>query len=352
MKAFLVVFSMLISIGLFAQIPTVKKDSCFRKGTARKNQRFAEWECGKIAGVVDCNEKLELDQGTNTVITKSGKKPFSGICETCHSNGLKERIVTFVDGKQNGIDTTYYASGCIMVIRNHVQGAENGKHTYFYDSLGTVAWEMNYSIGQKHGPQVYFTKKKNASQGDTIKYEVYTNGIPNGPKITYEKGKRVKLVTYVNGLFDGPFLVYNSKQKLIEELNYSKGKKNGVFKYYYDDGVLLRTETWTMDVRNGEFKTFFYQGDIQKREFYKKGLKEGTFEEYFFNKKLKVRAIYSKGELVEEHVFNEAGTEIKTFGAEALSDKERDDDEVPTGTEKKKKKKKKEKEPDRQIKAE
>jgi hypothetical protein len=33
-----------------------KKDSCYKKATERSKQRFAEWECGKIAGVVDCNE--------------------------------------------------------------------------------------------------------------------------------------------------------------------------------------------------------------------------------------------------------------------------------------------------------
>src|SRR3989338_4171726 len=97
-----------------------------------------EWDCGKLAGVVDCNEKLELDEASNTVITVSAKKPFSGQCETCHMNGILERRVTFVGGKQNGTDTTYYASGCPMVIRTHVKGVENGHWAYFYDSLGTV----------------------------------------------------------------------------------------------------------------------------------------------------------------------------------------------------------------------
>lgn len=337
MKAFLLlVFAALFSALSWSQIPTIKKDSCFKKAEMRKKQRYTEWECGKIAGVVDCNEKLELDPESNTVITKSGKKPFSGDCETCHSNGIKERRVTFVNGKQNGTDTTYYQSGCVMVIRTHVQGAENGKHTFFYDSLGTVAWEMNYSVGQKHGTQIYFSKKRNASQGDTVKYETYTNGVLNGEKVSYEKGKRTKSVTYKQGLFDGPFLIYNKDSKVIEELMYSKGKKNGNFKYYYDDGKLLRTENWTMDVKNGEFKTFYYQGNLQKLEVYKKGIKEGWFMEYFPGDKLKRKALYKKDELVEEHVFNEQGTEIKTFGAPALNAKE--DDAVPDGKKKKKKK--------------
>lgn len=264
---------LLVTVKAFAQpgIPVIKKDSCYKIADARKGKRFTEWDCGKLAGVVDCNEKLELDEASNTVITASAKKPFSGQCETCHMNGILERRVTFVNGKTNGTDTTYYASGCPMVIRTHVQGVENGHWTYFYDSLGTVAWEMNYSVGQKHGPQIFYSRKPKASSGDTTKYENYINGVLQGPKVTYNsKGKRTKQSNYVNGLLEGAFLVYNAEGKIIEEINYKQGKRDGISKYYYDDGVLLRTESWSMDTKNGEFKTFYYNGDIQTLENYKK----------------------------------------------------------------------------------
>ena len=137
-------------------------------------------------------------------------------------NGILERRVTFVNGKTSGIDTTYYASGCIMVIRNHVQGEENGQWTYFYDSTATVAWEMNYSVGQQNGSQVFYSPAKKVGandfrQGDTTKYEYYINGVLNGKKISFDgKGKRTKQATYVNGLLEGPFLVFNSEGKIIE----------------------------------------------------------------------------------------------------------------------------------------
>lgn len=323
-------------------IPIPKKDSCYKKAAARQGKRFTEWECGKLAGVVDCNEKLELDPGTNTVMSASSHKPFSGQCETCHMNGLLERRVTFVDGKTNGIDTTYYPSGCIMVIRSHVQGVENGHWTYFYDSLGTVNWEMNYSVGQKHGPQITFSRKPNASSGDTVKLETYNNGVLNGPKVTYMKGKRTKQSNYVNGLLEGPFLMYNAEGKIIEEITYKQGKRNGISKFYYDDGTLLRTESWNMDVKNGEFKTFYYQGFVQTSENYKKGLKEGWFEEFFPDQKKKRRALYEKDVLVEEYVWDESGRLIKSMGGNNGGGAE--DDAVPGGSKEKKKKEKKKKE--------
>lgn len=345
MKTQLIITALLlVSFASQSQITNIKKESnsnepCYAKAQKRAGSRFAEWECGLIAGVVDCNEKLELDEGSNTVISASGKKPFSGTCETCHQNGILERRVTFVNGKPNGIDTTRYKTGCIMVIRDHVQGVENGHWTYFHDSIEKPAWEMNYNVGQKNGPQIYFNKK-----GDTTKFETYNNGVLNGTKVTYgSNGKRTKQVSYVNGLFEGPFILYNKEGAITEELNYKAGKKNGVFTYYYDDGVLLRTENWTNDVKNGEFKTFYYEGNLQKSEIYKKGLREGYWEEFFPDQKNKRLALYKKDILIEEHVFDNLGREIKTFGGEAK--KAEEDDAAPGAKPAKKGNKKKKEEP-------
>ncbi len=420
------------------------KDSCYKKLDDRRKNRFAEWECGKIAGVVDCNEKLEMDPNTGIVITSGNKKPYSGQCETCHMNGVLERRVTFVNGKTEGVDTTYYKNGCIMAIRSHVQGVENGKWSYFADSCQIPIWEKNYSVGQLNGPQLTYSVRKSAGKWkvDTVRFENYINGVLNGKKFSYTNGKRTKEVNYVNGLLDGPFLLYNSEGTIIEESNYKQGKKHGIFKYFYDDGVLLKTEVWDMGSKNGEFKTFFYEGEIQSIENYKKsngkpgnyiyaeiyecftekdaqavyGLlreksselrkkvfedyvnrgaatyydekqieqkqrdflagqklgdsinapyshkgkfyvvnlykreslvkneyKNGWFEERFPNKKIKRRALYEKDVLIEEHVYNENGTETRTVGASKTSNKE--DDAMPTvdGGKKKKEKKKKKK---------
>lgn len=432
----LVAFFCLFSLAVVAQpnFGVAKKEAvpCYQKAADRSKARYTEWECGKIAGVVNCNEKLEMSQDGKRVVTSSQKMPFSGVCETCHMNGILERRVTFVDGYANGIDTTYYKSGCIMVIRSHVQGVEDGHWTYFNDSTQIPAWEKTYKLGQLEGPQLTYNAK-----GDTAKYEKYIQGVLNGPKITYDsKGGRSKQVNYVKGLLDGPFLLYNREGKIIEELNFKEGKKHGVQHYYYDDGKLLRTETWDMDSRNGEFKTLFYNQTVQSIENYKKvtakpnqyvtaelfacptkevadalgqmlydkkskqqaldslkdanivvtevrgealsenailkgnnlakgvnrpiksgkfyyiavvsdlksmtktEVREGLFEERFPDGKLKSTAIYKKDVLVEEHVFDEQGREIRTFGGTANSGKE--DDAMPTTTKQKKDKKKKE----------
>lgn len=331
--AIFILMFMATSGTLLSQITPVVKKNCYDKAKNNKGQRFADWECGKLAGVVDCNEKLTYDEDSKTILSGNMGTPFTGTCETCHMNGLLERRISFVNGKENGIDTTFYKSGCPQVVRNHIAGAESGQWFYFYDSTNRVAWEMNYNLGLKHGKQLYLTK-----DGDTTRIEHYSNGNLNGVKKSYyPKSKIEKEINYVNGLMDGPFKSYNMDGKLVQELNYKQGKKHGELKYYYNDGTLLSTEHWSMDVKDGEFKTFYYQGFVQSMENYKKGVPEGWFEERWPDDKLKRRALYKKGVVIEEHRYDEQGTENYTFGVETASGKE--DDAMP-GAKKKKKKKK------------
>ena len=330
MKYFIFLLSISFSFLAFTQIPEVKKKNCYDKLDSRKGQKFAEWECGKLAGVVDCNEKLTYDESNDLVMSGNMGKPFTGQCETCHNNGLLERRVTFVNGKENGQDTTYYKSGCPQVVRSHIQGQPNGQWVFYFDSTQAIAWEMNYSLGSQHGKQIYLTR-----EGDTARIEFYNNGILHGNKrLYYSKSRIEKDINYVNGLMDGSFKHYNRDGILLEEITYKQGKKNGECKYYYDDGKLLKTEKWTMDVKDGEFKTFYYQGFIQTMENYKKGIAEGWFEERWPEDKLKRRALYKKGVVIEEYKYDEQGTEIYAF--DGTASKNTEDDAMPSGKKKKK----------------
>jgi antitoxin component YwqK of YwqJK toxin-antitoxin module len=319
-------------ISFVAQITPVVKKNCFDRPKNSKGQVISEWQCGKMGGVVDCNEKLSYDEDSKLIVTANNGSPFSGTCETCFMNGLLERRITFVNGKENGPDTTYYKSGCPQVIRNHIQGAESGKWVFYYDSTMRLAWEMNYNLGEKHGQQLYLTK-----EGDTTRVENYSNGVLHGvKKLYFPNSKLEKEIHYSNGNLDGASKLYTMGGTLLQELSFKEGKKHGEQKYYYENGILLSIEHWSMDVKDGEFKTFYLGGVVQSMENYKKGILDGWFEERWEDNKLKRRAFYKKGELLEEHRYDENGVENYTFGAEASNGKE--DDAMPGGKKKKSKK--------------
>ncbi len=322
----------------FCQLDNSGKKKCY-EGNLKNGQKYIEWQCGKTPGVVDCNVKIDFDERSKTYISASGGKPYTGKCETCYENGMRERFITFLNGKENGTDTTKYISGCPMVIRTHIEGFENGKWMYFYDSTNIVAWEMNYLVGQKHGKFAYFN-----SIGDTTLLENYAYDQLHGYKrIFYSNGKVKRSIHYTKGIIDGPFISYNKDGKMTEKLSYKVGKKDGLLTYYYDDGTLLKTENWLNDVKHGPFKTFYYQGFLQTLENYKKGIKDGWFEEYFPNKKLRVRSLFKKGVLIEEHEFNEKGKEIRTFPEVEKVETQAEDDEIQLEEDNSKKKNKRKK---------
>ncbi len=370
---FIAVF--LISIGniIYAQGETSeKKGKCYDEAAKRKkNIKYAEWECGKRAGMVDCNEKLSYNEDNNTFLAGIDATPFNGQCETCHNNGMIERTVTFVNGKEDGIDTTTYESGCIQAIRSHIQGARSGTWTFYFDSA-RVNWEINYFAGEQSGRAIFFTKR-----GDTTLFENYLAGKMHGiQKTYYPKSKLEKEVSYKAGLMDGYYKTYNYDGVLTSHLNYKSGTKiveiktevkktpkemkkdsitkkysirkysstmamkDGECKYFYEDGTLLRTEHWKLDVKEGEFKTFYIGGAVQEYTNFKKGLKEGVSEEFYYDSKLKHKVVYKKDVIIEEYKYDQHGKETYSFGA-PVSKKGEEDDAVMSGQSGKKKKKKK-----------
>lgn len=335
MFKFRLLFLFLIILNsLFSQLEKIK---CYENGS--KQRKYNDWECGKTPGIVDCNDKIDFEESSKTFLSKSGGKPYTGMCETCFENGIRERKITFINGKEHGMDTTKYFSGCPMVIRNHINGFENGTWTYFFDSTTIKAWEMNFLLGQKHGKHVYFNRL-----GDTTLFENYKNDQLHGIKRSFYKGGKIhKHVQYNKGIIDGAFFSFNKEGKLLEKLNYKMGKKDGEFTYFYDDGILLKTENWSNDIKNGTFTTYFYQGFVQTLENYKKGVKDGWFEEYYPNKRMKLRSLYKKGKLIEEHEFNEKGKEIRTF-PEVIKEKDKEDDDIDEEIDRESKKKKNKKE--------
>lgn len=346
----------------FAQIDLgIKRGPCFQKSLDRLGQRYVDWECEQNGAIVDCNEALESDPGSNLVLSRNSGSPFTGDCESCYMNGLRKHMIHFSNGRVDGIDSTYYQSGCPQVVRNHILGVESGTWTFYNDTSGLVAWEINYNNGEKHGRSIFFKQKKvgmtsvkfeyngaeetleyPSYENDTLRIEHYSNGLLEGVKKTYWPDSKLQLeAEYSKGLLHGKFISYDMEGNVMEELSYKEGQKHGECKYYYNDGSLLKTETWRDGIKDGEFKTFYIQGHIQELETYRRGQKHGNFMERFPDNKIKREAVYRRDVLVEEHVYDKYGNEIRTVGDKVLPKKE--DDEIPTSKPKKEKKEKKNK---------
>ncbi len=285
------------------------------------SKKYGEWECGRNKAIVDCNEFLEFEPEMNVYFNKNTGKPFSGDCETCHLTGRRELLIHFKNGKEDGIDTSYYPSGCIMAIRNQIEGVREGTWFFYYDSTYQEYFIENYITGMKNGPQRYYYKNGNLS-----KLENYKMNSLDGKKVEYYYSKEFldssslkikKEIDYKQGQYHGQYKMFSPDGKTLIEETYVMNKKEGEQKYYQRNGNLMRTEEWSKGQRDGEFITYFMDGEtIIRQENYSKGKLDGVYKEWYLPKKdeepvLKVEAIYRKGCPVEQTLYDEFGEELE-----------------------------------------
>jgi antitoxin component YwqK of YwqJK toxin-antitoxin module len=361
MKQFILIFSLLFSITSFSQLlgpnesgskdcPCCKSKKDRESDPKLNNRRFGIWECGRSDKIIDCSEKLDYDENTNTVIHKLTGKPFTGDCETCHFNGIRERLLHFVNGKEEGTDTSYYFSGCPMAIRNMSDGVENGESTYFYDSLGTEAWRQNYSFGVKHGQQIYYDKDHKPK-----KIEHYYDGALNGNKKVFFPGSyNVKTdVNYQMDLLQGTYKTYvenDTGAVMVINYVYNKGVKDGQQETFYNSGEIMTTEEFKKGVKHGPSTTFYVDGSVMKSETFTKGLQHGEFKHYKHDGKVQWEAEYKKGKLLSEIYYDEFGNPIQPDKKEGTGEEGEgfNDDIVDPDKKKKKKRKKRSKKEDKE----
>lgn len=285
------------------------------------DRRYGEWQCGRNKAIVDCNEFLEFEPEMNVYFNKNNGKPFSGDCETCHLTGRRELLIHFKNGKEDGIDTSYYPSGCIMAVRNNIEGVRDGNWRFYYDSSYQEYFIENYTAGMKNGMQRYYYKNGNLS-----KLENYNMNSLDGKKIEYHfspefldsSSLKVKIeIDYKDGKYNGKYKMFSPQGKPLIEENYVMDKKDGDQKYYQRNGNLMRTEEWNKGLRDGEFITYYMDGESMiKQENYVKNKLNGVYKEWYFPRKdedpiLKVEAIYKNGCPVEQTLYDEFGEEIE-----------------------------------------
>lgn len=318
--------------------------ACCKTKEIREKESFSPkygiWECGRSDQIVDCNEVLEYDENSNTVIHKRTGKPFTGDCETCHFNGIRERLIHFEGGKDQGIDSSYFMSGCLMAVRTMLDGIEDGEQVLFYDSIGTEAWRENYAYGKKHGQQIYYDKDHKPK-----KIEHYYDGVLNGNKKVFFPGtfKIRQDINYKMNQLEGTYQTFvqnDTGTVMVINYNYKAGQKEGVQETFYDMGAVMSTEEYKKGLKHGPTTHFYADGTVMKAENYVKGLRQGEFQHFRHDGKVSWEAEYKKDKLIIETYYDEFGNPIEPERPEG---EEAPDEESGKGKKKKKKKSKKKK---------
>jgi antitoxin component YwqK of YwqJK toxin-antitoxin module len=299
-KFFQLIFCLSNSSLLFSQVISPCGDS-IRKCDLRK--------------VKNCYDFLAFDDQKNKYVLKRDyATPYTGKCATCHRNGNLEESLNIVDGYRDGIDTSYFESGCPQSIQAYSMGKLNGKSTVYFKS-GRKEREINHVNNQLQGRYILFDDNES---NDTIELHTYKNNQMDGVQKYYYVGSKLgKIVYYKAGLQDGLHITYTDSGKVEMRLNYKQGKKDGKWTYFYESGKEAHIENWDMGLKNGEFKTMDEKGMLLQQAFYQDNLPIGKHVEYYPDGKLKYQAIYTnKSEKLEEFSIDQYGVKTEIFKKE------------------------------------
>ncbi len=272
-------------------------------------------DCGRKKGIVNFDEKLMIEPGTNIILWDHNKQPFNGECESCFGHNEKTRFRFKVEnGNINGNYISNYESGCIQERGVKVMGKFDGLIEIFYDTTNAVKEIANYVLGKLDGPQLFLRPN-----GDTISFENYKviskkdqiESILHGvQKLYYSNGKMESEVNYNLGQLHGVYKKFNKEGILINDRNFKNGKEHGKCISYYDDGKKMLEENWNEGIKNGAFILYLPNDSIQYEENYKKGIPDGKFEDYHENRQIKSKITYLKGKITSEQYWNQYGQSI------------------------------------------
>lgn len=302
---------------LSAQYPDPKAD------TTRKSRPEPE---------ADCGWDLDYNERTDLITHKGSGMPYTGTCRTYYEDGRMERQANFIDGKEDGISTTYYQRftykwnestekfdrymdkdpdpkpGKKWTITEHKAGLPHGTWKFFYEPKSgskledpnQLAWENYYKEGMKDGLWIFYDyegkikkeesykeDKKNGTfkeyfKGTTqLKSEInYVDDYLEGDyKMFYENGGEFIKAFYKKGKEEGEQLTFHKNAQMASLKKYKNGKAEGTWRSYYEDGKEKFVGAYVNGKKSGEHKDFYREGQLKKKAIYKED-KLVSVEEY------------------------------------------------------------------------
>lgn len=225
---------------------------------------------------------------------KEGRK--HGTFKEFNSDGTSVKSEKkYIEGKADGMWTTYYTNGEPDKEKEYKNGLEHGierKYDYETGELHTI---MNYVEGKLHGKQTQLMKSNRTSY--TIESE-YKDGLLNGPySETYVTGAIKKKGVYKNGKEEGVW-IFNKPDGMPErEIAYKEGKKNGELKKFFTDGTVSDIETYKNEKLDGPKKEFYFEsnGAIKSLFNYTEGKRNGKYAHYNQDGSIKEEGVYENG---------------------------------------------------------
>ena len=192
------------------------------------------------------------------------------------------------DGKPDGYWKTYGESGFIKSEGNRVNFKLDSIWTFYSDS-GQIILKITYLDGKKNGIRTTY-------QETEVTEENFVNDVKQGLTVTYyPNGKRWKEVNFIDGLEEGTGKEFAKDDgRVIKLTTYKKGfitdieninridkagMKQGKWIGYYEEGNINWEGEFKNDLKNGYFKEYSKEGNLLITQKYIDGILQEEVEE-------------------------------------------------------------------------
>jgi len=143
----------------------------------------------------------------------------------------------YIDGKKDGLETTYYLNGQKKREITYTNGIKNGLCCKWYQNGFRESIEY-YENNKKQGECTYFYEDQHRST------ESETENIQ-------------QIANYKDDKLHGLYQLYRLDGSLELEIQYDNGKKNGFWKKYFNTGELKFEINYIDDVYDGEYIEYY-----------------------------------------------------------------------------------------------
>ena len=274
-----------------------------------KVNTYKDNDSGKV--VADCGTDLEFDEDNGLIIHTKTQKPYTGRCRSYYEDNSPERVVDFVDGKEDGMSLTWYKSSPespnmqLMVRTNHNMGVPDGVWDFYYEN-GQRAWTETYKEGLKHGNCNYYYE-----DGKPKKEEVYKDNLKDGNCKEYYPDNKIKSeIGYKAGVMDGQYKSYYENGQISYEGKFTNGKENGEVVTYYEKGQMSSQGFFKGGIADGEFRTWYDDSKEKSITKFVNGKRDGTSREFYKDGQVKKIEKWVAGKRMDIEAFDEFGNKL------------------------------------------
>ncbi|MEO1943305.1 MAG: hypothetical protein ABGY11_03315 [Candidatus Thioglobus sp.] len=223
--------------------------------------------------------------GTRMYYSKSTGEKLNGEFKTYYPDGAKYGVISLINGKQDGLTTSWHPNGKLKLTRNYSVGVEDGEYKLYYEngnkkqtgvsspdgSTQWTDWNVNGykesfynfkykdkppasskhwdSEGRKHGSWV-----DRYDDGSMYKQKQYIHGNPEGIWTTWhDNGNRHTSAYFKRGLLHGAFNYWNKEGVSLVSGHFRNSKETGQWVFKDNDGSpIQRPDNFHVDITDGD----------------------------------------------------------------------------------------------------